>query len=251
MSKHSDSFLRTMLSIAIPVTLQNLLFSSVTLVDTLLIGRLGETPLAAVGMAGKWSWFFSIVLFGCSSGAGVFIAQYFGAQDTRGIHRTYGLMSLLTLGSSALFALSALLAPRAILSLFTNDPEAIRLGAAYLRFIAIGYPFQALARSAGTVLQSTQRVSVPFIGAACSVLTNIVLNGVLIFGLCGFPAMGGEGAAIASSIAAVVNMTVIYVLGLKKGSLLRAPLSAMLDISRGFVRDYVRIAAPVLFNEST
>ena len=74
--------------------------------------------------------------------------------------------------------------------------------AAYLRFIAIGYPFQALARSAGTVLQSTQRVSVPFIGAACSVLTNIVLNAVLIFGLCGFPAMGVEGAAITSSIAA-------------------------------------------------
>lgn len=251
MSKQSGSFLRTMLSIAIPVTLQNLLFSSFTLVDTLMIGRLGDTPLAAVGMAGKWSWFFSIVLFGCSSGAGVFIAQYFGAQDTRGIHRTYGLMSILTLGASALFALSALLAPRAIISLFTNDPEAIRLGAIYLRWIAISYPFQALARSAGTVLQSTQRVSVPFIGAACSVLTNIVLNAVLIFGLCGFPAMGVAGAAIASSIAAVVNMAVIYILGLKKGSLLRAPLSAMLDISRRFVRDYVRIAAPVLFNEST
>ena len=110
MKKPSRSFLVTMLSLAIPVALQNLLFSSFTLIDTVMVGSLGDLPLAAVGMAGKWSWFLNIVLFGCTSGAAVFIAQYFGAQDTRGIHRTYGLMSLLTLGSSALFALSALLA---------------------------------------------------------------------------------------------------------------------------------------------
>ncbi|MBQ4609237.1 MAG: MATE family efflux transporter, partial [Clostridia bacterium] len=88
-------FTRTMLSIAVPLTLQNLLFSSFTLIDTVMVGKLGDLPLAAVGMAGKWSWFLNIVLFGCTSGAAVFIAQYFGAGDHRGIHRTYGLMSIL------------------------------------------------------------------------------------------------------------------------------------------------------------
>ena len=91
-----------MLSIAIPVTLQNLLFSSFTLIDTLMIGALGDTPLAAVGMAGKWSWFYNIVLYGFASGAGVFIAQYFGAGDTRGIRRTYGLVTIGSLGASLL-----------------------------------------------------------------------------------------------------------------------------------------------------
>ena len=70
-----------MLSIAIPLTLQNLLFSSFTLIDTVMVGSLGDLPLAAVGMAGKWSWFLNIVLFGCTSGAAVFIAQYFGAGE--------------------------------------------------------------------------------------------------------------------------------------------------------------------------
>ncbi|MDO4741239.1 MAG: MATE family efflux transporter, partial [Eubacteriales bacterium] len=251
MSKRSAGFTRMMLSIAIPVTLQNLLFSSFTLIDTLMIGRLGDTPLAAVGMAGKWSWFFSIVLFGCTSGAGVFIAQYFGAQDTRGIHRTYGLMSMLTLGASAIFMLAALIMPQTIVSLFTRDEQAVRIGASYLRIIALGYPFQAMAKSGGTVLQSTQKVVIPFIGAACSVVTNIVLNALLIFGLCGFPALGVEGAAIASAIAAVVNVSVIYLAGLRGRTLLRAPIRDMLNISRGFVRDYVRIAAPVLLNETT
>ena len=156
MSMKSGSFVRTMLSIAVPVTLQNLLFSSFTLVDTVMIGRLGDTPLAAVGMAGKWSWFLSIVFFGCTSGAGVFMAQYFGADNTKGIRRTYGLMTILTLAASILFMLAALLAPQAIVSLFTGDPEAMRIGAQYLRIIALSYPFQALARSGGMLLQSTQ-----------------------------------------------------------------------------------------------
>ena len=239
-----------MLSIAVPLTLQNLLFSSFTLIDTVMVGRLGDLPLAAVGMAGKWSWFLNIVLFGCTSGAAVFIAQYFGAGDKKGIHRTYGLMTMLALAASVVFMLCALLIPETVVRLFTSDPEAIAAASVYLRLIALSYPFQALAKAAATLLQSTQRVVIPFIGAACSVVTNVVLNALLIFGLCGFPAMGVAGAAVASAVAAVVNMLVIYGLGLAKDTMLRAPLSAMLDISRGFVRDYIRVGAPAMFNET-
>ena len=251
MNKQTGSFWRTMLSLAVPVALQNLLFSSFTLVDTLMIGSLGDTPLAAVGMAGKWSWFFNIVLYGFASGAGVFIAQYFGAKDERGIHRTFGLVSIGSLGASLLFMLAALLLPETIIGLFTTDPEAIRIGAVYLRIIAVSYPFQALSKAGGTLLQSTQRVSIPFIGAACSVATNIVFNALLIFGLCGFPALGVAGAAIASALAAAVNTLVIFLLGLKKRTYLRAPLFRLLDIDGRFVRDYVRISAPALINETT
>ena len=239
-----------MLSIAIPLTLQNLLFSSFTLIDTVMVGSLGDLPLASVGMAGKWSWFLNIVLFGCTSGAAVFIAQYFGAGDKRGIHRTYGLMSMLSLASGLVFMICALLIPEVIISMFTSDPAAIAEAAVYLRLIALSYPFQALAKSASTLLQSTQRVVIPFVGAACSVVTNVVLNALLIFGLCGFPAMGVAGAAIASAIAALVNALVIYGLGFARGTMLRAPLASLLDISRGFVKDYIRIGAPAMFNET-
>ncbi|MBQ2989955.1 MAG: MATE family efflux transporter [Clostridia bacterium] len=251
MSKSYPGFLRTMLSLAIPVTLQNLLFSSFTLVDTLMIGRLGDTQLAAVGMAGKWSWFLSIVFFGCASGAGVFIAQYFGAGNTKGIHRTYGLMTILTLLASAVFMLAGVIAPQAIVSMFTSDPEAIRYGASYLRIIALCYPFQAISRSGSMLLQSTQKPTIPFIGAACSVAANVVLNALLIFGLCGFPALGVEGAAIATALSAVLNTVVIYFIGLRQRTLLCASVSDMLDIRGGFVKDYLRIAAPTLFNETT
>ena len=216
-----------------------------------MIGMLGDTPLAAVGMAGKWSWFFNIVLYGFASGAGVFIAQYFGAGDERGIHRTYGLVTLGSIAASLVFMVAAMLVPEAIIGLFTTDPEAIAIGSVYLRIIAVSYPFQALSKAGGTLLQSTQKVAIPFIGAACSVATNVVFNALLIFGLCGFPEMGVAGAAIASAMAAAVNTAVIFLLGFKKRTHLRAPLREVLDIRRGFVLSYVRISAPALINETT
>lgn len=239
-----------MLSIAIPVTLQNLLFSSFTLVDTLMIGRLGDLPLAAVGMAGKWTWFYGIVLFGFTSGAAVFIAQYFGANDRAGMHRTYGVMTIGTMAAALVFSSLALLMPERIIGLLSSDPDAVETAAIYLRIIALAYPFQALRRSAGTLLQSTQQVIIPFIGAVCSVVTNIALNAVLIFGLFGFPALGVSGAAIASVIAAAVDMAVVFIAGYAKRTLICAPLTAMLDINRDFIRQYIRIGAPAMFNET-
>ena len=250
MNRQSGSFTRTMLSIAIPVALQNLLFSSFTLIDTMMIGVLGDVPLAAVGMAGKWTWFFTIVLYGMTSGASVFIAQYFGAGDRPGIHRSYGLLSVVSLAVSLLFMVSAVAVPELIVSIFTRDAEVIAIASVYLRIIALSYPFQALSKTGGTLLQSTQKVAIPFIAAACSVATNVVLNALLIFGLCGFPALGAAGAAIASAIAGVVNAAVIYGAGFAQRTYLRAPLSALLAFDGSFVRSFVRVSAPAMFNET-
>lgn len=250
MANKKTNFTKTMLSLAIPVTLQNLLFSSFTLIDTVMVGSLGDLPLAAVGMAGKWSWFLGVVLFGFTSGASVFIAQYFGAGDRRGINRTYGLMSVLSMAVSLLFTLAALCVPELIIGFFTKDPLAIETATTYLRIISLSYPFLAITRSGSTLLQSTQKVSIPFIAAACSVATNFVFNSLLIFGLCGFPALGVAGAAIASVMATAVNAAVIYLLGWKQKTMLFAPLSHLLDISRSFFKDYLRVGAPAMFNET-
>ena len=249
MQNKNGSFTRTMLSIAVPVTLQNLLFSSLTFIDTLMVGALGDLPLAAVGMAGKWSWFLGVVLFGCTSGAAVFIAQYFGAGDERGIHRTYGLMNILSVGTALVFMIASLMIPERIISLFTSDPKAIETAAVYLRIVALAYPFQALRRSAGTLMQSTQQVVIPFISACVSVGTNVVLNALLIFGLCGFPALGVVGAAIATVTASAADALFIHAAGLIKKTALRMPVKNMLDIDRAFVLRYIRIGAPALINE--
>ncbi len=249
MKRINHSFMRTMLAIAIPVTLQNLLFSSLTFIDTLMIGSLGDLPLAAVGMAGKWAWFMGIVLFGCTSGAAVFIAQYFGAGDARGIRRTYGLMSILCLATSALFTAAALLIPETIVGAFTDDPMAIETGTAYLRIVALAFPFQAIRRSTGTLMQSTQEVVIPFLSAIVSVVTNVVLNALLIFGLCGFPRLGVAGAAIATVTASAADALFIHIVGIVRRTALRMPVSQMLAIDRAFVVKYLKIGAPAFVNE--
>lgn len=240
MTKTPPGFTRTLLSIAVPVTLQNLLASSFTLIDTMMIGRLGDTPLAAVGMAGKWTWFLTIVFFGFSSGASVFISQFYGAGDDAGMRRTYGLMTVGTQAASLLFMLAALLFPEGIVRLFSPDEQVVALGSSYLRIIAVSYPFLALTRGGGTLLQSTGRVMIPFVGSLISVAVNIVLNALLIFGLCGFPALGVQGAAIASLVSAVVGALVIYGAGIAKkrcsargGAALSASRAALSAISRG------------------
>ena len=240
-----------MLTIAVPVTLQHLLFCSLTFIDTLMVGHLGDLSLAAVGMAGKWSWFLSIVLFGCTSGAAVFLAQYFGAGDERGIHRTHGLVTICSVSAALLFTAASLIMPERIIGMFTNDPAAVEMASVYLRIVSLAYPFQAIRRSAGTVLESTQKVYIPLLSAVCSVLTNIVLNALLIFGLCGFPKLGVAGAAIATVIASAVDACVIHIIGLSQKTMLRAKLSELLDIDWAFVRQYIHIGLPTLFNEST
>ena len=250
MTKTPPGFTRTLLSIAVPVTLQNLLASSFTLVDTMMIGRLGDTPLAAVGMAGKWTWFLTIVFFGFSSGASVFISQFYGAGDDAGMRRTYGLMTVGTQAASLLFMLAALLFPEGIVRLFSPDEQVVALGSSYLRIIAVSYPFLALTRGGGTLLQSTGRVMIPFVGSLISVAVNIVLNALLIFGLCGFPALGVQGAAIASLVSAIVGALVIYGAGIAKKTLLRTGRSGLVGITGGFIRDFARVSMPAMLNES-
>lgn len=243
-------FLKNMLRLALPIALQNLLLSSFTLVDTLMIGALDEVSLASVGMAGKWSWVMTIVFFGFSSGASVFISQYWGNKDLPGIRRSYGVMLTGLLAGALLFTGVAFFAPGFVIGLFNNDPLVIKTGSDYLQIACFSYVGIALSQSASTLLRSTEEVRLPVISSLCAVLVNVVLNYALIFGKFGCPALGVRGAAIATAIAAWVNALVIISIGIAKHTMLRMKLSEMLDWRGGFVWRYIRISFPVLANET-
>lgn len=239
-------FWRSALRLALPIAVQNLLMSSFALVDTMMIGSLGKVAVAAVGGAGQLSWLMNIVIFGFTSGASVFISQFWGNKDMVGIRHTYGLLLLnISLGALA-FTLVGLWAPRWFLSLYTKDAAVIEEGVRYLRVACFSYLAVALNQAAGTVLRATEHVKLPLYISVVSVISNAALNALFIFGL----KMGVTGAALATTLSAWISPIALYGISLAKRNVLIAPPAQMFSWQPAFVKKFFLISLPVLFNES-
>ena len=131
-------FYKQMLALALPIALQNLLSTSSNLIDTAMITRLGNLSIAAVGVAGRWTFLINLILFGLASGSSVLISQYWGVKDTKNIQKTFGIGMLLGLSAVAVYTLMCLIFPAQLASVYTNDPALIPLAADYLRIVAVG-----------------------------------------------------------------------------------------------------------------
>lgn len=244
-------FYRDLARIAVPIALQNLITAGVNALDTVMVGRLGAAELAAVGLANQ-VWFLLILfLFGVSTGAGVFTAQYWGKKDIAGIRRTTGVALAVGGGASLAFAAAAILAPKAILGFYSRDPEVIALGAGYLRVVAFSYPLAAAGFVFSIALRGVERVKLPLAATAVSLSLNAVLNYALIFGAFGLPRLGVLGAAIATLIAKALEATIIILGAYLKKTPPAGRLHELFAWGSGFVSRYVRVAAPVLLNEVT
>ena len=239
-------FWRNTLRLAIPISLQNMLTSSFQLVDTIMVGALGSTALAAVGMAGQWSWLMNLVLFGFNSGASVFIAQYWGVKDEKNIRKSFGLATLSALSAGLLFTLIGMGAPGLVLGCFTQDAEAAQLGSSYLRIAAFSYVAICFNNVFGTLLRSTEQPKLPLYSTIISVASNAVLNALFIYVL----KMGVQGAALATAISAWVSPVILFVMSMKRKNILYAPVRSFIGWEKAFVMRYYRISIPVMLNES-
>ncbi len=244
------TFWKASLRLALPIAFQNLLTSSFALVDTIMVGSLGDVPLAAVGMAGQWSWLLNIVMFGFTSGASVFIAQYWGRRQMEGIHHTYGLALSGASVIALLFTAVGFAAPEWVIRCFSPDPVVIELGAEYLRYACWSYVGIAINQVACTALRSTEEVKLPMYISMVSVAANAFFNAVFIYGLLGAPAMGVRGAALATAISSWISPILLYAISWARKNILRVPVSRMFGFSWAFVRQYVVVSLPVLLNES-
>ena len=206
------SFLQSLAVIAIPVALQNLLTTTGSMVDTIMIASLGETAVGAVGLCAQFSSLIFSSYWGFVGGGMLFFAQYWGAQDEDGLDRSYGLTLTCMMVVAALFTCFALAAPETVMRIYTDKASIQKIGVEYLRIVGFAYPMQIFSMAMSALLRSTERVRIPMFAAFASVGTNIFLNWVLIYGKLGLPAMGIRGAAIATTCAAAVNMLVILLL---------------------------------------
>lgn len=243
------AFLKRTVAIAIPIMMQGLLNNVLNFVDTLMIGQLGETTIAAVGLANKVFFVVSLIIFGCCSGAGILSAQYWGIRDIKNIHRVLGMTLILAVGAGVLFMGVSMIKPEFVMGIFTNSEDAIGIGVSYLVVVAISYPLTAISQVYMSTLRSVNDVKSPVVIGIIAILVNVILNYILIFGKFGFPELGVIGAALATLIARIVEcLSVLSIVYFKK-SPIAASIISMFSFTKEFVSKFFKTVIFVVLNE--
>jgi len=243
-------FWKVTIALALPIAFQNMLTSSFALVDTLMVSMLGDISLAAAGMAGQWSWLLNIFLFGVCSGASIFISQYFGVDDRRGIHRTAGIAIASGLVLGAIFMAAACLFPNTVMRIFGKEEAVIAEGASYLRIAGFSYFAVVINSVWSAVLRSTAQVKLPMYVSLITTVENAVLNYFFIFGGFGWNGLGIEGAALATVISSWTGAILLLVFSMRKGNILYAPLKELFHFTKSGIVLFYKKALPVMANES-
>ncbi|MBS5950354.1 MAG: MATE family efflux transporter [Clostridium sp.] len=242
-------FLKKTIAIGIPIAVQALLNTTLNLVDTMMIGSLGESTIAAVGLANKVFFVFTLLLFGIVSGSSILTAQYWGKRDVKNIRRVLGISLIIGLSGAVIFMLAGLFIPKVVMNIFTPSEGTISIGASYLAIVALSYPLTAITNCYISLLRATNQVKAPVFISIVSILVNVVLNYTLIYGNFGAPKLGVQGAAIATVIARLVEcLSILAVVYISKGPA-AAKIKELVAFDKEFIKKYLITVSPVIANE--
>ncbi len=243
------AFLKKIAVIAVPVALQNLLSTTGSMVDTMMISSLGKPEVGAVGLCAQFSSLMFAAFWGFVGGGMLFFSQYWGAKDDDGINRSYGVTLTCMMSVGILFGVMATCFPETVMRLYTDKEHIQRIGVEYLRIAGFGYPLLVLSMAMAALLRCTGRVRIPLWGSIVGVITNMVLNWLLIFGNLGFPEMKVRGAATATVISQAVSCLVVLIAARVTGHRYLLAVRRHFRWGGGFVKVYLRKCFPILCNE--
>lgn len=244
------SFLASVVGIAVPVGLQSMLQSSFSMIDQLMVGQLGSTAVSAVEVAGRPAFIYSVVLGAAAAITGIMISQYLGMEDRKMADRSLSVNLAAAAALALLFTVLCLLFPGQIVGLYIrDDPAVLAAGQDYLTCILWTYLPMGVSSILAVMVRCLGRAVWPLAAGITSAAVNTGLNYGLIFGHCGFPALGVTGAAMASVIAQLVNMLlmlVIFCLVQLRG---HRDFRFSLSLGAGGYRQYLLILLPILATE--
>lgn len=250
LSEQNKELYRTLGKVAVPIALQSLIGSSLNLVDNLMVGSLGESPLAAVGVSVQIYFVFYMICFGFSSGCATFMAQFWGAKNLTNIRKTVGFAITICLGIGLLFFIGGMFFPEYVLRIFTNIPETIDIGWKYVRAIAPCFLLYAAILPFEISLRATQQTHIPLVVSIVAFGTNTLLNYILIFGHFGAPALGVTGAGIATSSSRLLQLAILIVVIFVKKNVLAGSIKEFFYWSKDFAKKIVKNSVPTTLNES-
>ena len=246
--KRDKAFYRYLVSLTAPIALQNLITFSLGLIDTLMVSRLGNDEMAAVTAANVPVFLLISIVFGVQSGVGILISQYWGKKDLTSISRVIGVAAFLGVSLALIVAVVLFAWPVAIMDLMSNKHHLSLLGAPYLRLIGFSYVFNMLSSIYVSAQRSVENAGFGMKLFGMSTVLNTGLNYLLIFGKCGFPMLGVEGAALATLLSRVAEFIVCLICALHSRTI---PLDLRALVRPGWemLRRFVKYASPVLLNE--
>jgi len=248
-SRRPGGFYRRLWRLTLPIALQNLITFSLGLIDTFMVSQLGNDAMAAVTTANVPVFLLLSLVFGVQSGLAILVSQYWGKRDLESISRALGVACFVGLSLSALLAALFYLFPVAIMDLLSNNHHLSVLGAPYLRLIGFSYLFNMLSSIYVSAQRSVERPLFGMLVFGFSTILNTGLNYILIFGHLGAPAMGIEGAALATLLSRVSEFLICAAVAIR-GRHLPLCASAFLRPGWAMFRRFLRYATPVMCNES-
>lgn len=245
-----EQFYKQLLIIALPMMIQFLITSSINFMDSFMIGKLGDSAVAALGVGNQYFFFFNIIVMGIMSGCNVLIAQYWGRKEVDDIRKTLGISLTLGVIVSLIFTIIGVFGSDKIVYIFNQEnKEVMFFGQEYLKSVCLGYVFIAISSAFGIASRSINKAFTPMICSAIALLVNVVLNYGLIFGNLGMPALGVRGAAIATLIARFVEMAMILIMIYTRDKVLNASLKELCSYSKEKFSKTISVMMHVVFNE--
>lgn len=237
------------MTIAMPIAFQNLLSTTASMVDTIMIGGQGELAVAAVGICSQISSLFFSCYFGFAGGSLLFFAQYWGARNEKGINKTFGISFVFMFAVALIFGGVAVTNPEFMMRVYTDKENIVAVGAPYIRIVGFAYPIQVIGVLISFLMRSTERVKAPLISSILGLIVNFCLNWLLINGNLGAPKMGAAGAAVGTLASAIVNLIALCIFLMKSKCEVSLRIGEMFNWGDGFLKTYLGKCFPILCNE--
>ena len=238
-------FTRKLFSLTLPITLQNLMLAMVAAADALMLGKLDQDAMAAVSLATQIQFVQNMLLAAIASGVAILGAQYWGKGDRRMLGKIFGISIRESLLVSLAFFIGCYFFPRQLMHIFAGDPLLIDIGAGYLKIAAWSYLITGISQSYLAIMRVSEHAAQSAWISSGAVVINIVLNTLLIFGLCGFPAMGVAGAAWATMAARIIELFWCIGVSFRKNYIQLQP-GTLFSYNWQLIRDFWRYTLPVL-----
>ena len=238
-------FNQKLLSLAFPITLQNLMLALVAAADAVMLGKVSQNAMAAVSLATQIQFVQNMLLGAIVNGVAILGAQYWGKKDTRMLGKIFGLSIHESLLVSLAFFLGCRFFPEKLMYLFAHDPELVRIGAEYLRVAGWSYLLTGVSQCYLAIMRVSEHASRSAWISSGAVVANIILNSIFIFGLCGAPAMGVKGAALATVLARIIELGWCIVSSCEK-SFIPLKLRTVFTLDKVLFLDFWHYTLPVL-----